>query len=144
MAGYVSDVTTDVALDWLRNTRDPNRPFFLCVHHKAPHRSWNPGEAYRHLYENEDIPLPETFDDNYANRPAAAAAKMRILGDLNRDDVKADPPPGLSEPERKNWYYQRYIKDYLRCVASVDASVGRLLDYLDGKCSYRCWTRRCA
>jgi arylsulfatase A-like enzyme len=124
-------VTTDLALDWLGGKRDTGKPFFLCVHHKAPHRPWKPGEKYQHLYENEEIPQPETFHDDYQGRPAAAAAKMRILGDLNRDDVKADPPEGLSEPERKNWYYQRYIKDYLRCVASVDSSVGRLLDYLD-------------
>lgn len=29
------------------------------------------------------------------------------------------------------WKYQRYIKDYLRCVVSVDENVGRVLDYLD-------------
>jgi len=29
------------------------------------------------------------------------------------------------------WKYQRYMKDYLRCIASVDDNVGRLLDYLD-------------
>ncbi|MEN8126444.1 MAG: sulfatase [Planctomycetota bacterium] len=29
------------------------------------------------------------------------------------------------------WKYQRYIKDYLRCVASVDENIGRMLDYLD-------------
>ena len=29
------------------------------------------------------------------------------------------------------WRYQRYIKDYLRCIASVDDNIGRLLDYLD-------------
>jgi arylsulfatase A-like enzyme len=40
-------------------------------------------------------------------------------------------PPGLSSEEEKSWKYQRYIKDYLRCVASVDDNVGRLLDYLD-------------
>jgi arylsulfatase A-like enzyme len=130
-AGYASDVTTDLALDWLEKKRDPGKPFFLCVHHKAPHRPWSPGEKYQHLYENEEIPQPETFNDDYQGRPAAAAAKMRILGDLNREDVKADPPEGLSEADLKNWYYQRYIKDYLRCVASVDESVGRLLDYLD-------------
>ena len=56
--------------------------------------------------------------------------KMRILGDLIKDDVKEDPPEGLSETQLKNWYYQRYIKDYLRCVASVDDSVGQLLDFL--------------
>ena len=130
--GYCSDIITDQALGWLSDRRDSARPFFMCVHHKAPHRPWSPGERYRHLYEDEPIPLPATFDDDYATRPAAAEAKMRILGDLMRDDVKADPPEGLDDPALKNWYFQRYIKDYLRCVASVDASVGRLLDHLEG------------
>jgi arylsulfatase A-like enzyme len=121
----------DRALAWLAGRRAPQQPFFLCVHHKAPHRRWEPGEAYKHLYENEEIPLPETFDDDYAGRPAAEAARMRIMGDLAESDVKAVPPPGLAGAALKNWNYQRYIKDYLRCVASVDASVGRLLDYLD-------------
>ncbi len=128
--GYISDLITDMALDWLAR-RDTGRPFFLCVHHKAPHRSWEPGERYRHLYADQEIPHPETFDDDYAGRPAAAAARMRIMGDLMAADVKGEPPEGLTGPALKNWYYQRFIKDYLRCVASVDASVGRLLDYLD-------------
>ena len=129
--GYVSDIITDQALDWLTNRADDEKPFFLCVHHKAPHRNWEPGERYKHLYVDEEIPQPETFDDDYAGRPAAAAARMRIMGDLTERDVKGEPPAELSGPALKNWYYQRYIKDYLRCVASVDASVGRLLDYLD-------------
>jgi arylsulfatase A-like enzyme len=131
-SGYISDLLTDRALQWLR-ARDAAKPFFLCVHHKAPHRHWEPGERYRHLYERDEIPRPETFDDDYATRPAAAAAKMRVMGDLNARDVKADPPAGMGGADLKNWYYQRYIKDYLRCVASVDASVGRLLDALDAE-----------
>ena len=43
-------------------------------HHKAPHRPWEPDEKHAHLYEDEDIPEPETFDDDYQNRAAAAAA----------------------------------------------------------------------
>ena len=131
--GYCSDIITDMSLDWLTNKRKPGQPFFLCVHHKAPHRPWNPGEKYAHLYEDEEIPHPATFDDDYASRPAAREAKMRILGDLIYEDVKSDPPQGLDQPALKNWFYQRYIKDYLRCVASVDASVGRLLDYIDNE-----------
>ncbi|NLF39829.1 sulfatase [bacterium] len=130
--GYISDLITDFSLEWLRNKRDASKPFFLCVHHKAPHRSWEPGERYKHLYQDEEIPLPETFDDDYKGRPAAALAKMRVSGDLNERDLKgATPPPELKGTALKNWYYQHYIKDYLRCVASCDASVGRLLDYLD-------------
>ena len=37
----------------------------------------------------------------------------------------------LSGTELAKWKYQRYIKDYLRCVVSVDENIGRLLDYLD-------------
>ena len=29
------------------------------------------------------------------------------------------------------WKYQRYVKDYLRCIDAVDENVGRVLDYLD-------------
>src|SRR5699024_11780283 len=62
---------------------------------------------------------------------AAKEAKMRIDRDLTENDVKAKPPEGLTAQELKSWYYQRYIKDYLRCVASVDDNIGRMLDYLD-------------
>lgn len=103
--GYISDILTDQALEWLAQRPTDDRPFFLCVHHKAPHRRWEPGERYQHLYTNEEIPVPETFDDDYAGRPAAAMAKMRVLGDLSRSDVKGDPPPGLEDAALKNWYY---------------------------------------
>ncbi|MBO1912998.1 sulfatase-like hydrolase/transferase, partial [Microvirga sp. 3-52] len=73
-----------------------------------------------------------TFNDDYSNRAQAAKeAKMRIDRDLTKRDVKADPPKGLTDAELKSWKYQRYIKDYLRVIASVDDNVGRILDYLD-------------
>ncbi|MDH7570791.1 MAG: DUF4976 domain-containing protein, partial [Armatimonadota bacterium] len=100
----------------------------------APHRPWEPDQKHARLYENTDIPAPETFDDDYQNRAsAAAAATMRVERDLTKRDLKEDPPPGLSPAQRKWWNYQRYIKDYLRVVAAVDDGVGRLLDYLDGE-----------
>ena len=129
--GYATDIITDLSLEWLKK-RDPSRPFFLMCHHKAPHRPWEPDEKHAHLYEDVEIPEPPTLDDDYSNRArAAAAARMRIERDLTEEDVKGSPPPGLSPAERKRWFYQRYIKDYLRCVASIDDNVGRLLDYLD-------------
>src|SRR5258706_4884566 len=76
--------------------------------------------------------LPETFDDDYKNRASAAAfQEMTIEGHLTPTDLKQPPPPGLEGAELKKWKYQRYIKDYLRCIASVDDNVGRVLDYLD-------------
>lgn len=129
--GYVTDLITDMSIDWM-DKRDKERPFMLLCHHKAPHRSWVPDEKHAHLYEDEDIPEPPTFHDDYANRAtAASAALMRVDRDLNDRDLKQKPPEGLSEAERKSWNYQRYMKDYLRCVASIDDNVGRMLDYLD-------------
>jgi len=129
--GYVSDIITDHCLKWLRE-RQGDRPFCLMYHHKAPHRRWEPAERYAKLYEDVDIPLPETFNDDYRTRAAAAvAAEMTIERHLTRRDVKGDPPKNLTGQALKKWKYQRYIKDYLRCVASVDDNVGRLLDYLD-------------
>jgi arylsulfatase A-like enzyme len=129
--GYATDLITDFSLEWIKN-RDESKPFMLMCHHKAPHRPWEPDEKHQHMYEDIEIPEPETFYDNYENRSEAARmATMRIDRDMNETDLKGKAPEGLSELENKKWNYQRYIKDYLRCVASVDDNVGRLLDYLD-------------
>ncbi|CAG7608923.1 N-acetylglucosamine-6-O-sulfatase [Paenibacillus solanacearum] len=130
--GYVTDLTADFCIDWL-DRRDKDRPFMLMCHHKAPHRPWEPAAKYANLYEDIEIPEPETFYDDYSNRAQAAhEAKMRIDRDMkDQVDLKGLPPEGLTPLEQKKWRYQRYIKDYLRCVASIDENVGRLLDYLD-------------
>ena len=129
--GYATDLITDQSLAWL-NRRDRERPFLLMCHHKAPHRPWEPAPRHAELFADADVPLPDTLDDDYSDRAAAAAAaRMRVDRDLSPKDVKATAPEGLSLSERRRWMYQRYIKDYLRCVAAVDESVGRLLDYLD-------------
>lgn len=131
--GYATDIVTDKSIEWLRS-RDADRPFMLLCWHKAPHRHWEPPKdpKYARMFESVDIPLPPTFDDDYATRSSAARRQtMSIDRDLNATDLKTAPPPGLSPAELKKWKYQRYIKDYLRCVASLDDNVGRLLDYLD-------------
>lgn len=129
--GYVTDIITDMSLDWLQK-RDEERPFFLMCHHKAPHRNWEPDEKHAHMYLNEDIPEPETLYDDYANRASAAeAAEMRVGVHMITSDLKAEIQHDLPEMELRKWAYQRYIKDYLRVVASIDDNVGRILDYLD-------------
>ena len=129
--GYVTDVITDLSLEWLHAIRR-DRPFCLLYHHKAPHREWEPDEKHASLYLNEDIPEPDTLYDDYANRAAAArAAKMRVGVHMNERDLKCSINRSLSENEMRKWAYQRYIKDYLRVVASIDDNVGRVLDWLD-------------
>jgi arylsulfatase A-like enzyme len=152
--GYVTDIITDRALDWLKS-RDPNKPFLLMCHHKAPHREWSPNLKNLSLFEGVTFPEPETFWDDYEGRgPAEKTQDMTIAKTINDRDMKLIPPPGLTPEQRKawdayyeprnaafkqanlqgkdlvRWKYQRYLHDYLACIASVDESVGRLLDYL--------------
>ncbi|MFW6597705.1 sulfatase family protein [Propionibacteriaceae bacterium Y2011] len=128
--GYVTDLITDFSLDWLTD-RDPDRPFCLLIHHKAPHRNWQPDEAHATMYDDVDIPEPDTFDDDYATRSDAVRAARMQMSDLLPRDLKAPVPDGLDAAQEKSWRYQRYIKDYLRTIASMDDNIGRVLDHLD-------------
>ena len=75
--GYTTNIITEIALDELKN-RDKNKPFALLVHHKAPHRNWMPDIKRLGAFDSVDIPMPETFYDNYKSRTPAAEADMRI------------------------------------------------------------------
>ena len=75
--GYTTDIITDVALDWLKNKRDKNKPFFLMYQHKAPHRNWQPAPRHLDKYKDVTIPEPETLFDDYAGREKPAARSSR-------------------------------------------------------------------
>jgi len=163
--GYVTDITTDKAIDWLRKGRDREKPFLLMVHHKAPHARWDPAAEKLSLFEDVTIPEPATLFDDYKTRGTAARhARMRLTHMNPESDLKlwgkegrtrtwlyghmtpeersawkqhVDPrlarfkqanPQGK---EKTRWYYQLYIKDYLRCIASIDEGVGQLLAALE-------------
>ena len=81
--GYVTDIITDKSIDWMENKRDKSRPFILFIHHKACHRNWLPEMKYLHEYEDVTFPIPETFYDDYAGRPAAKAQEMEIGKDMD-------------------------------------------------------------
>jgi len=169
--GYVTDIITDKALDWL-DQRNTGKPFLLVYQHKAPHRKWLPGPDHLTLYDDQEIPIPETFFDKYEGRGTAAREQeLHIMNDMHLEwdnknftfdelegmeegyakrmytrmneqqrkdwadayypEIEAFRAANLQGDDLAKWKYQRYIKDYLRCVASVDDNLGRLLDYLD-------------
>jgi arylsulfatase A-like enzyme len=81
--GYVTDIITDMTLDWLEEERNPDQPFMLMYLHKAPHRSWLMAERHMEEFTNKTFPEPPTLFDDYSGRtPAAAEAEMNILKDM--------------------------------------------------------------
>lgn len=81
--GYLTEIVTDMTLDWLENERDKNRPFCVVMSHKAVHRNWMPAIKYLDLYEDKTFDLPSTFWDSYEGRTAAAAQEMSIERDMD-------------------------------------------------------------
>jgi arylsulfatase A-like enzyme len=154
--GYTTDIITDEALSWLKEERQSDRPFFLMLHHKAPHRNWMPAPRHFQKYDEVVLPEPATLFDDYAGRGSAARSQeMTIERHLTDHDLKLAPQRELNEEQRQQWdayyepanrafreaklegrdlvrwKYQRYAKDYLRCIDAVDEGVGHVLDYLD-------------
>lgn len=85
--GYTTDIITKFAIEQLEN-RDKNKPFVMLVHHKAPHRNWMPHPKYFGAFDSVNIPLPETFYDDYKTRKPASEADMRIDGMYLSFDMK--------------------------------------------------------
>lgn len=82
--GYVTDIITDMVLNWFKNERDTSKPFMMMYLHKAPHREWLP--ALRHIkeYTSKTYPEPGTLMDDYRGRGTAAkTAEMNILKHMN-------------------------------------------------------------
>ncbi|HZW70655.1 MAG TPA: sulfatase [Hanamia sp.] len=172
--GYVTDLTTDKAINWLDH-RDTSKPFCVLVWNKAPHRDWMSAIKYLHEFDSVNIPLPATFFDDYATRTRAVKEQkmeiskwlapnydlkenlgitkaterldsnwMGIFGRLSPDEQKAFiaaytpkndsfKKANLKGKDLAIWKYERYVKDYLRTIQSVDDNVGRLMDYLKEK-----------
>jgi arylsulfatase A-like enzyme len=166
--GYATTVTTDFGLNWL-DKRDKNKPFCLLLHHKAPHRTWQPDTSYLDDFANKNFPVPDNFFDKFEGRQAAKEQKLSIrTGDMDLSyDLKIEVEEAksrfpnykhkvrMNEAQKAAWKehydpiiqdyidkmpegdeldlykYQRYMRDYIACIQSVDDNVGRVLDYLD-------------
>jgi arylsulfatase A-like enzyme len=176
---YATTLITDEALGWLKDKRDPAKPFFLMMHHKAPHRNWVPELKWLEIFSKKTFPEPPTlYADTNGKGTAFKHQRMSILKDMTLcTDLKIDPQyiidiahlkpdsneirgynafmNAIPEEQRKRMKeifaergkvlqqmkptgkdllklkYQWYMQDYLACVASVDESVGQMLNYLD-------------
>lgn len=129
--GYVADVITDESLQWLAEKRDPDKPFFLMVNHKAPHANWQWHERYETVYPIGSTPPPETLRDDLSTRTSTPRSFSCTMHTIGATHLTVKPPPELEGDDRFMWNYHRYISDYLRTAQSIDDSVGRILDRLE-------------
>ena len=141
--GYYTDLITDYATQWL-DQRDTSKPFFLMLHHKAPHGKWEPADRHQDYLKEISIPEPDSLWEDFSHRSPATINmgtsittrlkdRRSMVGDVQKPDWYGGPVEmaGMTEKEKGQAAYQKYLHQYLACVKAVDENVGRVLDYLD-------------
>ena len=135
--GHSTDVITDLTLNWLKNRRASDKPFYLMCHFKAVHEPFFSHDRYRRLYDDQELPEPEDLFWSQSPRDKRFEGwPLEILTGRYRKNPGRYPPPRLETKDKdpksvRKATYQKFIKDYLRTVAGIDDNVGRLLAYLD-------------
>ena len=127
LEGYMTDILTDKTIDWLKNKRDPNKPFSLNLWHKAVHEKHLPAPRHKDLYNNEDLPTPpyDTHKETFKGKPEWLRRKTYGFK-WNKNDKIPDELPEITWPINKNKYMQ-----LLRSLIAVDESLGEVIKTLD-------------
>lgn len=133
--GYLTEVITDKAIDWLKK-RDKEKPFCLLVHHKAPHEPYHYPEQYKELLEGKIITEPDNFNDTFEGKNPILAnnkceySKFDYIGmPFLKDILPQDMEKGTIEYKKGS--FQIVMKGYHRLVAALDDNIGRLMDFVD-------------
>ena len=113
--GYVADILTRHAVDWLKQKRDA--PFCMYLAHKSVHAPFTPAVRHSKLYEGAEIPLPPSAKDTMEGKPEVLRLKSPLAKGENF-------PPN---PE----VFQERIRNYNRTLMGADDSVGRVLKALE-------------
>jgi len=175
--GHCNDLVTQKGLTWLKQAADSKKPFMAMVQYKAPHRNWAPAFRHINMFDDVNMPEPETLFDNYENRSSVLKEHamgiqdhmswgndMKMQGknlfpshftggpgngqfnrlsdqdkktfisayeDENKQFIKEMKAGKLDQKAITSWKYQRYIKDYLAVIQSMDEGIAKILNHLD-------------
>ena len=136
--GYVTDIITDKALDWLKKGRAKDKPFVLMCQHKAPHRTWVPAPRHYDLFKDRDMPEPSTLFDDYSGRSKTLAQQQMTIAkhfmwghDMLLPGKPADPRflPGVDSesmrmtPAQKAEFDKAYGDENKKLLADLAAGM---------------------
>uniref|UniRef100_UPI0040474AF3 sulfatase family protein n=1 Tax=Algoriphagus sp. TaxID=1872435 RepID=UPI0040474AF3 len=130
--GYVTDIITDMTLDWLQEERNPEEPFLLFYLHKAPHREWLPAERHLEEFTQRTFPEPATLFDDYSGRGRAAKeAEMNLLKHMNWSGDSKIYPSVMRElgiPQTSAWDTMAFSREVGRLTPAQLANWTRSYD----------------
>lgn len=117
--GYITTELTDYAVDWLKQQKPREKPFFLYLSHKAVHANFTPEKKYEDCFKDLPFRRPPTEDSTKDDRSAP-----RWLRD------QRNSWHGVDFPYHSELDIERYYKRYCETLRSVDDSIGRVLEQL--------------
>lgn len=144
--GFSTDLVTDKSIAWIKG-RDTKKPFAMFCHFKATHEPCDFPERNAHLYDGVLFPEPENLlqfgpgdtGRTFAGQPLETMAWRWQRAYEDPENWWTDYPElpfvsdGMDSVQRRRAIYQKLVRDYLRCGATIDQNIGRLLDALDAQ-----------
>jgi arylsulfatase A-like enzyme len=136
--GYYADRYVDEALQWLKG-RDRSKPFYLSLHFKGPHESFDYPERWEHLHADEDIPEPfNLHEEIHRTSPLLKGMHYSFMHDDDApksyyEKVRNGLPTAETEAEKRSLAYQHVLHKYIRCVAALDENLARVIDHLEAE-----------
>ena len=131
---HSSDAITNASLAWLKSRKQRNKPFFLMHHYKAPHDNFENAERYDWLYEDVEIPEPDSLRHRGAHGPIGRPAYGTSVSSRNTRRNMGHHmfvDQSLADEDYTTVAYQRYLKKFLRSVRGVDDGIGQVIQYLE-------------
>ena len=119
--GYMTDLLTDYALDWLKQQEESDQPFFLYLSHKAVHADFQPAERHRGRYTDVEPAYPPSManiESNYRDKP-----------DWVREQRFSWH--GVDHMYHGRTNFDSFYRRYAETLLALDESVGQVLDYLE-------------
>lgn len=142
--GFSTDLVTDHTIEWIRS-RQKDKPFMMCCHFKATHEPWDFPERMKHLYDDVVFPEPGNMLEFGPEKSGRTFPGQQLENMAWRWETASKDPDswwcrypelpfsiqGMEKVAARKKIYQKMIKDYLRCGATIDDNIGRLLRMLD-------------
>ncbi len=142
--GFSTDLVTDKTIAWIKD-RDKTKPFMMFCHFKATHEPWDFPERLKHMYDDVEFPEPENMMEFGPEKSGRVFPGQQLENLASRWEIASKDPDkwwcrypelpfstkGMDTIAARKATYQKLIRDYLRCGATIDDNIGRLMQILE-------------
>ncbi|MEO7299454.1 MAG: sulfatase [Verrucomicrobiota bacterium] len=126
--GYITDILNSNAVAFVK--KDHEKPFVLCLAHKAVHGPFTAAERYKNLYPDAKFAIPPGINDPLKDKPLLT----REISEETAPSKKALFPQENAGNKNKavpNRFAEKTALAQLRCLAAVDDGVGQIFSALE-------------